>query len=70
MDAILCLQNEPLHFSEKHQRDEIKLHRQYYEREIFLKNRLNAILKPIVGKLSERNAPIYGSSAASLMTMW
>jgi hypothetical protein len=29
MGAILCLQNEPLHFSEKHQRDEMKLHRHF-----------------------------------------
>ena len=27
MDAILWLKDELLHFSEKHQRDEIKLHR-------------------------------------------
>ena len=28
-----------------------------YEREIFLKTRLDVLLKPIVGKLSEKNAP-------------
>jgi len=28
-----------------------------YERETFLKNRLGALLKPIVGKLSGINAP-------------
>jgi hypothetical protein len=29
----------------------------HYEREIFLKNRLDVLLKPIVGKLSGKNAP-------------
>lgn len=29
----------------------------FYERETFLKNRLDALLKPIVGKLSGKNAP-------------
>ena len=29
----------------------------YYEREIFLKNRLDVLFKPIVGKLSGKNAP-------------
>jgi hypothetical protein len=31
----------------------------FYERENFLKNRLDALLKPPVGILSERNAPGY-----------
>jgi hypothetical protein len=29
----------------------------HYEREIFLKTRLDVLLKPIVGKLSGKNAP-------------
>jgi hypothetical protein len=29
----------------------------HYERETFLKNRLDALLKPIVGRLSGTNAP-------------
>jgi hypothetical protein len=29
----------------------------HYVREIFLKNRLDVLLKPIVGKLSGKNAP-------------
>ncbi len=31
----------------------------HYEREIFLKNHLEALLKPVVGILSGRNAPSY-----------
>jgi hypothetical protein len=31
--------------------------RPHYEREIFLKNHLGVLLKPIVGKLSGKNAP-------------
>jgi len=37
MDAILCLQNEPLHFSEKQQRDEMKLHRHIMREKFFSK---------------------------------
>lgn len=37
MEAILCLQNEPLHFSEKHQRDEMKLHRHIMKEKFFSK---------------------------------
>src|SRR5690349_15031571 len=34
-DAILCLQNEPLHFSEKHQREEMKLHHHIMREKFF-----------------------------------
>jgi hypothetical protein len=34
---ILCLQNEPLHFSEKQQRDEMKLHRHIMREKFFSK---------------------------------
>jgi len=37
MDAILCLQNELLHFSEKYQRDAVKLHRHIMREELFSK---------------------------------
>ncbi len=31
----------------------------YYEKENFLKNRLDVLLKPVMGKLSGKNAPSY-----------
>jgi hypothetical protein len=37
MDAILWLKDELLHFSEKHQRDEIKLHRHIMREKFFSK---------------------------------